>query len=82
MPASLSHTEEQSHNSKHSAIGNGEWLLAGQSLWSTDGRVELRMQTDGKLAVYRDGNFLWQNTKDQNYDVKGLTVQQDGNCCI
>ncbi|KAI0395234.1 bulb-type lectin domain-containing protein [Xylariaceae sp. FL0594] len=68
--------------SKHSTLGNGEWLLTGQSLFSADGSVELRMQDDGKIALYYGGECRWQNTPDQRYDIKGLIMQGDGNLCI
>ena len=36
----------------HNTLGTNEWLLSGNSLWSTDGSVEFKMQGDGKIAVY------------------------------
>lgn len=66
----------------HNTLGNGEWLLSGQSLWSTDGTVELKMQDDGKIAIYSDGEFRYQNTAEQRYDIKGMHMQEDGNLVI
>ncbi|KAF3905055.1 hypothetical protein AA313_de0206790 [Arthrobotrys entomopaga] len=67
---------------RHNTLGNGEWLLNGSSLWSNDGSVEFRMQTDGKVAVYWGGECRWQNTAEQQSGVKGVIVQEDGNMCI
>lgn len=65
--------------SSHNTLGNSEWLKSGQSLWSSDGSVELKMQGDGKIAVYWGGQCRYQNTKETSQDVKGLTMQEDGN---
>ncbi|KAI1258025.1 hypothetical protein MGN70_001070 [Eutypa lata] len=63
----------------HNTLGNGEWLLVGQSLWSQDGSVEFKMQGDGKIAVYWGGQCRFQNTADQRHDIKGIKMQEDGN---
>ncbi|KAJ5703723.1 hypothetical protein N7493_010861 [Penicillium malachiteum] len=68
--------------SQHSTIGPGEWLKPQTSLYSTDGNTELRMQSDGKIAIYRDGECVWQNTAEQRDDVKGIIDQDDGNFCM
>ncbi|KAB8257010.1 bulb-type lectin domain-containing protein [Aspergillus pseudonomiae] len=60
-------------------LGNGEWLEVGQSLWSQNGETELKMQEDGKIAVYVNGECVFQNTDEQRYDVKGIHMQPDGN---
>ncbi|KAE8314334.1 hypothetical protein BDV41DRAFT_534063 [Aspergillus transmontanensis] len=60
-------------------LGNGEWLEVGQSLWSQNGEVELKMQHDGKIAIYVNEKCVFQNTADQRDDVKGIHMQQDGN---
>ncbi|KAI0427930.1 bulb-type lectin domain-containing protein [Xylaria sp. FL1042] len=66
----------------HNTLGNGEWMLTGTSLWSNDGSVELKMQGDGKIAVYWGGKCQWQNTNEQKYNVKGIQMQADGNFCM
>lgn len=66
----------------HNTLGNGEWLLAGESLWSKDGTVEFKMQGDGKIAVYRDGQCRFQNTAEQRGDIKGIKMQEDGNLVV
>ncbi|KAM5354107.1 hypothetical protein ACJ41O_000757 [Fusarium nematophilum] len=63
-------------------LDNGQWLLVGQSIWSDDGTVELRMQDDGKLAVYYDDECQWQSTPEQRWDIKGARMQEDGNFVI
>ncbi|KAF4981043.1 hypothetical protein FZEAL_3095 [Fusarium zealandicum] len=60
-------------------LDNGEWLLVGNSIFSDDGSVELRMQDDGKLAVYYDDECKWQNTAEQRGDIHGVKMQGDGN---
>ncbi|KAI1291423.1 bulb-type lectin domain-containing protein [Xylaria venustula] len=66
----------------HNTLGNGEWLLTGNSLWSNDGSVEFKMQGDGKIAVYHSGKCQWQNTADQKQNIKGVKIQEDGNFCM
>lgn len=66
----------------HNTLGNDEWLLTGNSLWSENGVWELRMQQDGKIVVYENGQPTWQNTKQQRDDVKGVRMQADGNLVI
>ncbi|OJJ42411.1 hypothetical protein ASPZODRAFT_147396 [Penicilliopsis zonata CBS 506.65] len=66
----------------HNTLGNGEWLNVGQSLFSQDGSVELRMQSDGKIAVYWGGECRFQNTATQRNDIKGIIMQEDGNMVI
>ncbi|KAI1810216.1 bulb-type lectin domain-containing protein [Poronia punctata] len=66
----------------HNTLGNGEWLLKGNSLFSEDGSVEFKMQEDGKIAVYWGGICQWQNTPDQNHNMKGIQMQGDGNLCL
>jgi len=65
-----------------SALGNGEWLRVGSSIWSTDGSVEFKMQDDGKIAVYWGGQCRYQNTAEQNYNYRGVKVESDGNLAI
>ncbi|KAE8323670.1 bulb-type lectin domain-containing protein [Aspergillus sergii] len=63
-------------------LGNGEWLEVGQSLWSENGKVELRMQDDGKLAIYKNGECVFQSTDEQRDDIRGAHMQEDGNLVI
>lgn len=66
----------------HNTLGNGEWLLVGNSLFSQDGSVEFKMQGDGKIAIYSGGTCKFQNTANQRSDVKGIKMQEDGNLCM
>lgn len=66
----------------HNTLGNDEWLLTGDSLWSENGEYEFRMQDDGKIVVYENGTATWQNTSEQRDDVKGVRMQSDGNFVV
>lgn len=66
----------------HSTLGNNEWLLTGDSLWSENGVYECRMQDDGKIVVYENGIAIWQNTSEQRDDVKGVLMEEDGNLVV
>ncbi|KAK4222573.1 Curculin-2 [Podospora fimiseda] len=67
---------------RHSVLGNGEWLLVGQSLFSPDGNTEFKCQGDGKVAIYHSGTCVFQNTAEQRNDVKGVKMQEDGNLVL
>ncbi|KAF5710059.1 mannose-specific lectin [Fusarium mundagurra] len=60
-------------------LDNDNWLYPGDSLTSESGSNEFRMQEDGKIAIYWEGEFVWQNTEDQRDDIKGIHLQEDGN---
>ena len=66
----------------HNTLGNSEWLLAGNSLFSQDGSVEFKMQGDGKIAIYWGGVCKFQNTTAERKDIKGIKMQEDGNLCM
>ncbi|QRD94386.1 hypothetical protein F9C07_2286489 [Aspergillus flavus] len=59
-------------------LQNGQWLRPGQNIKSEDGRSGLTMQEDGKIDVYHDGRCVWQNTREQRYDIQGIHMQEDG----
>ncbi|KAJ4172202.1 hypothetical protein NW754_002390 [Fusarium falciforme] len=63
-------------------LKNGEWLKVGDSLWSPDGSVELKMQEDGKLAIYWEGECRFQTTDEERGDIDGIRIQEDGNFVI
>ena len=67
---------------RRNTLGNGEWLLTGQSLFSTDGTVEFKAQGDGKVAIYVNSSCVFQNTAEQRQDVKGVKMQEDGNLVL
>ncbi|MEM8584432.1 MAG: hypothetical protein AAGF87_09200 [Bacteroidota bacterium] len=58
----------------------GNRLYQGQELVSVNGAVRLRMQYDGNLAMYNNGQYLW----DAQTAGRGsyLTLQDDGNLVI
>jgi hypothetical protein len=62
----------------HNTLGNGEWLLVGNSLFSEDGGTEFKMQMDGKICVYARGQCLFQNTASQRNDIKGIKMESNG----
>ncbi|KOV70316.1 hypothetical protein ADK64_03110 [Streptomyces sp. MMG1121] len=74
-------TSAYAASGNRSTLGNGEWLLTGNSLFSEDGSVEFKCQ-DGKIGIYWGGEARCQNTPQQRYDVKGLIMQGDGNVAL
>ncbi|KAF4343782.1 mannose-specific lectin [Fusarium beomiforme] len=66
----------------YGTLDNGNWLMVGMSIFSKDRSVELRMQDDGKLAIYYNNRCAWQSSDQQNWDAKGAIMQGDGNFCI
>lgn len=67
---------------KMGRLSNGDWLLVGNSIFSDDNGTEFRMQDDGKVAVYHGEECAWQNTAEQNWQVHGIKMQEDGNLVI
>ncbi|PIG88016.1 hypothetical protein AARAC_004540 [Aspergillus arachidicola] len=61
------------------SLTNRGGLALGESLFSQDGQTELKMGNDGKLEVYVDGELKWQSDNDENDDVRGVYLQDDGN---
>lgn len=85
IPINLTPSHNSRPKDKHKMsdrISNGEWLTPGRKKVSPNGKTELRMQDDGKIAVYREGECLWQNTPNQRDDIVGVRMQQDGNLCM
>ncbi|KAF5637794.1 mannose-specific lectin [Fusarium sp. NRRL 52700] len=66
----------------YGTLENGDWLMVGMSIFSKDRSVELRMQDDGKLAIYYNNRCAWQSTDQQISNAKGAIMQGDGNLCI
>jgi hypothetical protein len=66
----------------YGTLDNGDWLMVGMSIFSKDRSVELRMQDDGKLAIYYNNRCAWQSTDQQISNAKGAIMQGDGNFCI
>ncbi|EWC45993.1 hypothetical protein DRE_04786 [Drechslerella stenobrocha 248] len=65
-----------------STLTNGERLSVGESLFSPDGSVELKIQDDGKFAIYWDGECRFQNTPEQRDDINSVVMQDDGNLVL
>lgn len=61
----------------------GERLLPGRSVHSPNGKVDLVLQTDGNLVLYRtrDGNPIWA-TNTNGRHVRECVMQQDGNLVL
>ncbi|KAL2157080.1 hypothetical protein VTH06DRAFT_7036 [Thermothelomyces fergusii] len=66
----------------NNVLANGQKLHPGESIFSPDGNTEFRCQTDGKVAVYRDGECVWQNTAEQRDDINAVVMQEDGNLVL
>jgi hypothetical protein len=70
----------------------GQSLHAGQSLRSSDGHYELKMQDDGNLVIYHDGGAIWATATNETckhplfrYNTCGdleAIMQGDGNFVI
>ncbi|KAK6526631.1 hypothetical protein TWF694_005212 [Orbilia ellipsospora] len=75
LKTEIASIENRRIKGRKSTLSNGQWLMVGESLFSPDGSVELRMQTDGKIAVYWGGSCRFQNTRDQRPDIKGITLE-------
>ncbi|KAL4730837.1 hypothetical protein ACLX1H_002879 [Fusarium chlamydosporum] len=59
----------------YGTLENGDWLMVGMSIFSKNRSVELRMQDDGKLAVYQGTRCTWQSTDQQISNAKGAIMQ-------
>ncbi|CAJ0546635.1 Ff.00g012620.m01.CDS01 [Fusarium sp. VM40] len=58
-------------------LDNDNWLYPGDSLTSENGNNEFKMQDDGKICIYWEGDCVWQNTEDQRDDIKGVHFTHD-----
>lgn len=78
---------ENSTSVKCGSIGNtlnkGSSITRCQSLKSSDGSYELKMQEDGNLVLYNNltSTPLWAS-KTNNKDGKNLILQEDGNLVL
>ncbi len=57
----------------------GESLLPSQRLLSSDGRFELKFQSDGNAVIYGPSGSLWHSDTWQGRRAAILTMQPDGN---
>ncbi|KAF5656754.1 mannose-specific lectin [Fusarium heterosporum] len=60
-------------------LDNDNWLYPGDSLTSDNGSNEFKMQEDGKICIYWEGECVWQAFEEQRDDIKGVHLQDDGN---
>lgn len=56
-------------------------LYAGQSMWSSDGRFQLVMQTDGNLVLYGPAGSMWATGTNGGSDRR-MVMQTDGNLVV
>jgi hypothetical protein len=59
----------------------GDYLFAGEQVYSTDCNFRLIMGTDGNLVVYRGGTALW-STGTSGHPGAYATVQPDNNFVV
>ncbi|OWA54556.1 hypothetical protein BV898_18956 [Hypsibius exemplaris] len=67
------------------ALESGDSLCVGESLWSPRRNVQLRMEQDGNLLVYRqcDGKPIWQSRTNYNRNApQSVVMQEDGNLVL
>ena len=62
-------------------LPSGQQLLAGESLWSCDGRFHLAMQSDGNLVLYQANGPIWATGTNGRGGVKAR-MQTDGNLVV
>lgn len=62
----------------------GRRLSASQSLYSSSGRYQLKMQEDGNLVVYlaEKGRSIWSSKTNGSGRSNYVTMQKDGNLVI
>jgi len=83
QPIWSTNTHGQCPGNCQDALEPGERLLPGRSVHSKNGKVDLVMQTDGNLVLYRcsDGSPLWaSNTNGRS--IRECVMQQDGNLVL
>ncbi|WP_170319735.1 matrixin family metalloprotease [Polyangium spumosum] len=62
-------------------LNAGQGLGAEQSVWSCDGRFQLKFQSDGNFVLYKGSQALWDsNTNGDGGDR--VIMQEDGNLVI
>ncbi|MDI1450403.1 matrixin family metalloprotease [Polyangium sp. 6x1] len=63
------------------SLSSGQGLGAEQSVWSCDGRFQLKYQGDGNLVLYQGGNPLWASGTNGDGGDR-VIMQEDGNLVI
>ncbi|GAU87994.1 hypothetical protein RvY_00770 [Ramazzottius varieornatus] len=82
-PVWASNTNGQCPEHDQCHLYSGEMLLPGRSIHSPRGNIDLIMQTDGNLVLYRtrDGHPLWASNT-HGRQVREAIMQHDGNLVI
>ncbi|MDC3956787.1 matrixin family metalloprotease [Polyangium jinanense] len=62
-------------------LSSGQGLGAEQSVWSCDGRFQLKFQGDGNLVLYQGGSPLWASGTNGKGGDRAI-MQEDGNLVI
>ncbi|MDI3292101.1 matrixin family metalloprotease [Polyangium sp. 15x6] len=62
-------------------LSSGQGLGAEQSVWSCDGRFQLKFQGDGNLVLYQGGSALWASGTNGKGGDRAI-MQEDGNLVI
>ncbi|MDI1483666.1 matrixin family metalloprotease [Polyangium sp. y55x31] len=63
------------------SLSSGQGLGAEQSVWSCDGRFQLKFQGDGNLVLYQGGSALWASGTNGKGGDRAI-MQEDGNLVI
>jgi hypothetical protein len=63
-------------------LDNDNWLYPGDGLTSENGSAEFKIEDDGRMSIYWDGECVWQNTDEGREDIKGIHLQDDGNLVL
>ncbi|OWA51366.1 putative Vascular endothelial growth factor receptor 1 [Hypsibius exemplaris] len=70
---------------KCSMLEPGGVLYAGQSIWSPNHAVKLKLQSDGNLVLFRqcDGRSIWESSTTYDHSLPHyLSMQEDGNLAM
>ncbi|KAJ4006029.1 hypothetical protein NW766_010855 [Fusarium irregulare] len=59
-------------------LDNGSWMYPEDAVTSDNGRNVLKIEDDGRMCIYWDGEQVWGNTDEGRDDIKGLVLQDDG----
>ncbi|XP_055334353.1 uncharacterized protein LOC129585629 [Paramacrobiotus metropolitanus] len=82
-PVWASNTHGQCPEHEQDILHPGEELLPGRSIHSKNGKLDLIMQTDGNLVLYRtsDGSPIWASNTCHK-PVQKCVMQHDGNLVL
>jgi hypothetical protein len=63
-------------------LDNDSWMHPEDAVTSDNGRAVLKIEDDGRMCIYWDGNLVWYNTEEGRDDIQGLKLQDDGNLVL